>query len=143
MEVAIKLANSEEIFRSTKTNHVVRLATQLFDRIGWAHRNGEHQAFRVCAPDPAQRCAHRAAGRDSIVDYDHGAIFELDARPSAAVELPAPMYLFELALNLAIEIVARDMKRTYYLPVENFLRMVPVDDCADTQFGLAGRAELA
>ena len=143
MEIAVELADSKEHRRRAQAHDFVHLIAQRLDGIGRCDRNREDHFLWPLLPNSSQRGAYRSAGRDAIVDDDHGAILELDARAPAAIDLIPAMDFLQLVVNLAFQIVARDAQRAHHFAIENRLRMIAVDHRADPQLGLAGRAELA
>ena len=67
-----------------------------FQGLGRCNRNSQHKLARLAHADRLQGGAGGCAGRNAIVDHDHGATGNLRMRAIAEVELAAPFDLGEL-----------------------------------------------
>ena len=80
---------------------------------------------------------------DPVVDHDHRLARQCHRGFRPAVFELAPLDLFELPLDFAVDVVVLDAEGLDHFLVEDGARMVAINHRADSQFRLTRRAELA
>ena len=85
IEVAIELADGEEVSGMVETDEVVHLGAEFGAGEGGGDRDGHNEAIRD-GTEGADGGLHGGAGGEAVVDKNDGAAFEGERRTAGAVE---------------------------------------------------------
>jgi hypothetical protein len=109
--------------------------------LGGRDRRGDDDPRRAALASAADRGAQRAAGRDAVVDEDHGPAVDVRRRGLAAVELGAAANLGGALVNRRAQLVGRDAGPPHRLLVEH--ERGTFGERAHPDLGLDRHADLA
>src|SRR6516165_11719257 len=84
MEIAVELADREEIVGGFEANNFVSVATQRLKAFRRRDRHCQHQPLGFLPAYTAKRGPDRGTCRDSIVNHNYRLARERDLRPTAA-----------------------------------------------------------
>lgn len=89
-------------------DHRVGLGAKPFDRIGRSDGDGHDNPISARVPDLSETRRRRRAGRDAVVNEEHGFSAQVERRPIAAIPFDLLSYGLALAFDLRVEIRVRD-----------------------------------
>jgi hypothetical protein len=107
-EVLVPVADSVKGFRGDRADDLVDFCFQLFASLG---RGGRYRHDDMGGPVLPQRhdgCAHRSAGRQTVIDQDHSTTTHIERRTTAAVSTLAPRQLLAFLCSDSVDYVVRN-----------------------------------
>ncbi len=110
LEVPIGLAHRGEGLGSGRTDDLVHPVAQFLAGVLGCRGNGNDNLCRPQLVDGPQRCGHRRARRQAVVDHDHGLARDFGRPPAIAIRLLAAAQLFLLAFGDRLEVFGGDVQ---------------------------------
>jgi hypothetical protein len=140
-EVVVPAADREHRVGGHQADDLVGLPGEHLDGLRRADRHCHHDPGRTAPPQRTHRGETRQAGREAVVDHDHGSVSHVERRPSVAEALHPAKHLPLLVRQRAVELRLRHLDA----PCNGLIHHggTAFGDRADAQLRVLRRAELA